>query len=77
MTTPSNRELYEMIQSLEQKVTELQGKLHMVENDLDDIDGRTNKLVSNIVMKADWNEGIHILKRIGALNDVDIRRGLI
>ena len=77
MTTPSNRELYEMIQSLEQKVTELQGKLHMVENDLDDIDGRTNKLVSNIVIKADWNEGIHILKRIGALNDVDLRRGLI
>ena len=66
-----------MIQSLEQKVTELQGKLHMVENDLDDMDGRTNKLVSNIVIKADWNEGIHILKRIGALNDVDLRRGLI
>ena len=77
MTTPGNRELYEMVQALEQKVTELQGKLHMVENDLDDMDGRTNKLVSNIVIKADWNEGIHILKRIGALNDVDIRRGLI
>jgi len=77
MTTPGNRELYEMIQGLEQKITELQGKLHMVENDLDDMDGRTNKLVSNIVIKADWNEGIHILKRIGALNDVDIRRGLI
>jgi len=77
MTTPGNRELYEMVQALEQKITELQGKLHMVENDLDDMDGRTNKLVSNIVIKADWNEGIHILKRIGALNDVDIRRGLI
>ena len=77
MTTPGNRELYEMVQALEQKVTELQGKLHMVENDLDDMDGRTNKLVSNIVIKADWNEGIHILKRIGALNDVDLRRGLI
>ena len=73
----SVQELLEMIQALEQKVTELQGKLHMVENDLDDMDGRTNKLVSNIVIKADWNEGIHILKRIGALNDVDIRRGLI
>ena len=77
MTTPGNQELLEMIQGLEQKITELQGKLHMVENDLDDMDGRTNKLVSNIVIKADWNEGIHILKRIGALNDVDIRRGLI
>ena len=77
MTTPGNQELLEMIQGLEQKITELQGKLHMVENDLDDMDGRTNKLVSTIVIKADWNEGIHILKRIGALNDVDIRRGLI
>ena len=77
MTTPGNQELLEMIQGLEQKITELQGKLHMGENDLDDMDGRTNKLVSNIVIKADWNEGIHILKRIGALNDVDIRRGLI
>ena len=77
MTTPGNQELLEMIQGLEQKITELQGKLHMVENDLDDMDGRTNKLVSDIVIKADWNEGIHILKRIGALNDVDIRRGLI
>ena len=77
MTTPGNQELLEMIQGLEQKITELQGKLHMVENDLDDMDGSTNKLVSNLVIKADWNEGIHILKRIGALNDVDIRRGLI
>ena len=77
MSSPGNQELLEMIQALEQKITELQGKLHMVENDLDDIEGRTNKLVSNIVIKADWNEGIHILKRIGALNDVDIRRGLI
>jgi len=77
MTTPGNHELYEMIQALEQKVTELQGKLHMVEDDLNDVDNRTNKLITNIVIKADWNEGIHILKRIGALNDVDIRRGLI
>ena len=77
MTTPGNQELLEMIQGLEQKITELQGKLHMVENDLDDVDNRTNKLITNIVIKADWNEGIHILKRIGALNDVDIRRGLI
>ena len=77
MSSPGNQELLEMIQALEQKVTELQGKLHMVENDLDDVNGRTNKLLTNMVIKADWNEGIHILKRIGALNDVDLRRGLI
>jgi translation initiation factor IF-2 len=73
----SNQELLEMVQALEQKVTELQGKLHMIENDLDDIDGRNNKLVSNVVIRADWNEGVHILKRIGALNDVDLRRALL
>tara|TARA_Y100001963_G_C6750970_1_gene434192 strand:+ start:614 stop:847 length:234 start_codon:yes stop_codon:yes gene_type:complete len=77
MSSPGNQELLEMIQALEQKVTELQGKLHMVENDLDDVNGRTNKLLTNMIIKADWNEGIHILKRIGALNDVDLRRGLI
>ena len=77
MSTPGNQELLEMVQALEQKVTELQGKLHMVENDLDDVNGRTNKLLTNMVIRADWNEGIHILKRIGAFNDVDLRRGLI
>ena len=77
MSSPGNQELLEMIQALEQKVTELQGKLHMVENDLDDVNGRTNKLLTNMVIKADWNEGVHILKRIGALNDVDLRRGLM
>lgn len=77
MSSPGNQELLEMIQALEQKVIELQGKLHMVENDLDDVNVRTNKLLTNMVIKADWNEGIHILKRIGALNDVDLRRGLM
>ena len=66
-----------MIQMLEQKVTELQGKLHMIENDLDDIDGRTNKLVTNVLLVQDWNDGVRRLKAIGALNNVDIRRGLI
>ena len=77
MSVPGNQELNEMVQVLEQKLVELQRKLHMIENDLDDVNGRTNKLVTNMVIKADWNEGIHVLKRIGALNDVDVRRGLI
>ena len=77
MSVPGNQELNEMVQVLEQKLVELQRKLHMIENDLDDVNGRTNKLLTNMVIKADWNEGIHILKRIGALNDVDLRRGLI
>ena len=77
MSSPGNQELLEMVQALEQKVTELQGKLHMVENDLDNVNVRTNRLLTSMFIKADWNEGIHILKRIGALNDVDLRRGLV
>tara|TARA_Y100001972_G_scaffold101951_1_gene127133 strand:- start:321 stop:554 length:234 start_codon:yes stop_codon:yes gene_type:complete len=77
MSSPGNQELLEMVQALEQKVTELQGKLHMIENDLDNVNVRTNRLLTNMFIKADWNEGIHILKRIGALNDVDVRRGLV
>ena len=75
--TLSNQELTELVQILEQKVTELQGKIVMLENDLDDIDNRSNNLIAHVVVKSDWNEGLEILKRIGALNKVDIRRGYL
>ena len=84
MTTPGNQELLEMIQILEQRIVEqqeqietLQGRIRMHDNDLDDIDGRTNRLVEGVVVRASFNEAIHVLRRIGALNDVDIRRGLL
>ena len=75
--TLSNQELTELVQILEQKVTELQGKIVMLENDLDDIDNRSNNLIAHVVVKSDWNDGLEILKRIGALNKVDIRRGYL
>ena len=81
MTSPSNQELLEMIQMLEQRIveqqqtiTQLQGKIVMIESDLDDVDNRANLLIGSIVVKNDWNEGLEILRRIGALNDADIRR---
>ena len=79
MTTPGNQELLEMIQVLEQKVTELQtaneklkATIHTIAFDLDKIHNRTNRMIDNIVFKADWNEGLHVLRRVEALNDVDI-----
>lgn len=75
--TLSNQELTELVQILEQKVTELQGKIVMLENDLDDIDNRSNNLIAHVVVKSDWNDGLEILKRIGALNNADIRRGYL
>ena len=79
MTTPGNQELLEMIQVLEQKVTELQtaneklkATISTIDFDLDKIHNRTNRMIDNIVFKADWNEGLHVLRRVEALNDVDI-----
>ena len=79
MTTPGNQELLEMIQVLEQKVTELQtaneklkATIYTIDFDLDKIHNRTNRMIDNIVFKADWNEGLDVLRRVEALNDVDI-----
>mgnify|MGYP003134439469 CR=1 FL=1 len=84
MTTPGNQELLEMIQILEQKMTELQTEnqklkatIDTIDFDLDSISNRTNRIVENIVFKSDWNEGMHVLRNIKALNDVDIRRALL
>jgi len=84
MTTPGNQELLEMIQVLEQKVTELQtaneklkATIHTIDFDLDKIHNRTNRMIDNIVFKSDWNEGLHVLRRVEALNDVDIWAALL
>jgi len=81
MTTPSNQELLEMIQVLQDQnfaqqraINNLNSQITLLENDLDDADNRTNLLIGSIVVKNDWNEGLEILRRIGALNDTDIRR---
>ena len=84
MTSPGNQELLEMIQTLEQRIVEqqqtineLRGKIVMIENDLDDVDARTNRFIENTAMRRDVNDSLNTLVRIGALNKVDIRRGLL
>tara|TARA_B100001250_G_C19548732_1_gene678022 strand:- start:284 stop:538 length:255 start_codon:yes stop_codon:yes gene_type:complete len=84
MATPGNQELLEMIKFLEQRIVEqqetiveLRGKITMIENDLDDVDARTNRFIENTAMRRDVNDSLNTLVRIGALNKVDIRRGLL
>jgi len=84
MTTPGNQELLEMIQILEQRIVEQQelidtltGRVKMHDHDLDDMDSRTNRLVEGVVVRTSFNDAIHVLRTIGALNDVDLRRGLL
>ena len=76
MTTPSNHELLEMIQTLEQRIveqqqtiTQLQGKIVMIENDLDDVDNRSNGLIEKVVTKNQFNDSMAIQKKYG-LNDL-------
>ena len=76
MTSPGNQELLEMIQTLEQRIveqqqtiTQLQGKIVMIENDLDDIDNRSNGLIEKVVTKNQFNDSMAIQKKYG-LNDL-------
>jgi hypothetical protein len=43
----SNQELLEMLQALEQKVIEQQRKIALLENDLDDVNNRSNRLIEH------------------------------
>tara|TARA_R100001594_G_scaffold147061_1_gene199506 strand:+ start:476 stop:718 length:243 start_codon:yes stop_codon:yes gene_type:complete len=72
MTSPGNQELLEMIQTLEQKVieqqqtiNELRGKIVMIENDLDDVDNRSNGLIEKVVTKNQFNTSMAIQKKYG------------
>ena len=71
----SNQELLEMVQAQEERIARLERWKHMTENELEDISATINKINESNFIKADWNELIHRLKRIGALNNVDLRRG--
>ena len=77
MTTPGNRELYEMVQALEQRVTELTGWRVMIEGEIEDILTTVNKINESNFRKEDWNEMIQVLARIKALNNVALVRAMI
>jgi len=65
----SNQELLEMIQALEQTVTQLRLKVASLENDLDDVDDRSNRLIEKMVTTTMFNNSMEIQKKYG-LNDV-------
>ena len=77
MTTPGNRELYEMIQAQEQRITELIGWRHMIEGEIEDILTTVNKINESNFRKEDWNQMIQVLARIKALNNVSLIRGMM
>ena len=65
----SNQELLEMVQALEQTVTQLRQKVASLENDLDDVDNRSNRLIQKMVTTTMFNNSMEIQKRYG-LNHV-------
>ena len=65
----SIQELLEQVQALEQKVIEQQGKIHHLENDLDEVNDRANRLLQKMVTKTQFNNSMAIQKKYG-LNDV-------
>tara|TARA_R100000655_G_scaffold57990_1_gene96367 strand:+ start:882 stop:1097 length:216 start_codon:yes stop_codon:yes gene_type:complete len=65
----SNQELLEMVQALEQTVTQLRRKIQVLESDLDDVDNRSNRLIEKTVTKTMFNNSMEIQKRYG-LNDI-------
>ena len=77
MTTPGNRELYEMIQAQEERITQLTGWRHMIEGEIEDILSTVNKINESNFRKEVWNEMIQVLARIKALNNVALVRAMI
>ena len=77
MATPGNRELYEMVQVLEERVTQLTGWRVMIEGEIEDILSTVNKINESNFRKEDWNQMIQVLARIKALNNVNLFRGMM
>ena len=77
MTTPGNRELYEMVLALEERVTQLTGWRVRIEGEIEDILTTVNKINESNFRKEDWNQMIQVLARIKALNNVSLVRGML
>ena len=77
MTIPSNQEIYEMVQSLEKRLSDISRWRAAIESELEDIANRQNLDIEFSAGKADVNEAILVLRKIGAINNVDVRRALL
>jgi uncharacterized coiled-coil protein SlyX len=65
----SNQELLEMIQAQEQTISQLRRKVASLENDLDEVNDRANRLIQKMVTTTMFNNSMEIQKKYG-LNDV-------
>ena len=65
----SNQELLEMIQAQEQIISQLRRKVASLENDLDEVNDRANRLIEKMVTTTMFNNSMAIQKKYG-LNDV-------
>ena len=65
----SNQELLEMIQAQEQIISQLRRKVASLENDLDEVNDRANRLIQKMVTTTMFNNSMAIQKKYG-LNDV-------
>ena len=65
----SNQELLEMIQAQEQIISQLRRKVASLENDLDEVNDRANRLIQKMVTTTMFNDSMAIQKKYG-LNDV-------
>ena len=65
----SNQELLEMIQAQEQIISQLRRKVASLENDLDEVNDRANRLIQKMVTTTMFNDSMAIQKRYG-LNDI-------
>ena len=65
----SNQELLEMVQAQEQIISQLRRKIQALENDLDDVDNRSNRLIEKMVTTTMFNDSMEVQKKYG-LNDV-------
>jgi len=84
MSDPSTTELREMIQILEQKllasdrrINTLEAGQAMRDAEFERIQNKLSRVVGSTVIESQINELLHRLKRIKALNNVDLRRGLL
>ena len=64
----SNQALLEMIQALEQIVTQLRRKIQVLESDLDDVDNRSNRVIEKMVTTTMFNNSMANQTKYG-LND--------
>ena len=84
MTDPSTTELREMIQILEQKLLASERRINTLEAgeamgdaEFEKMQDKLSRHIGSTVVESQINDMMRRMKRIRALNNVDLRRGLL